>query len=217
MVAKSSSTLWQSRQLSPSAPLRTGFRCFEPKSLAALTYRASETQNSPPETGRGTPALTPKTAGRETDIRGSPTLSARLGPKSARRRNINTISEWLVGEVGLEPTKAKPADLQSAPFAARDTPPDPSAPTNAHSPRSESRGRKGPGEPGPDRGSLILRPALSCQLESVEPAARAAAGLSLPAKSRYGMRTPPQFPAAGEDFDPQEKPTAARFRASRNA
>jgi hypothetical protein len=29
----------------------------------------------------------------------------------------------LVGEVGLEPTKAKPADLQSAPFAARDTPP----------------------------------------------------------------------------------------------
>src|SRR5581483_1338811 len=30
----------------------------------------------------------------------------------------------MVGEVGLEPTKAKPADLQSAPFAARDTPPD---------------------------------------------------------------------------------------------
>jgi hypothetical protein len=30
----------------------------------------------------------------------------------------------VVGEVGLEPTKAKPADLQSAPFAARDTPPD---------------------------------------------------------------------------------------------
>src|SRR5262245_48261924 len=29
----------------------------------------------------------------------------------------------MVGEVGLEPTKAKPADLQSAPFAARDTPP----------------------------------------------------------------------------------------------
>ena len=29
----------------------------------------------------------------------------------------------VVGEVGLEPTKAKPADLQSAPFAARDTPP----------------------------------------------------------------------------------------------
>src|SRR6476620_12518875 len=29
----------------------------------------------------------------------------------------------LVGEVGLEPTKAKPADLQSAPFAARDIPP----------------------------------------------------------------------------------------------
>ena len=31
----------------------------------------------------------------------------------------------MVGEVGLEPTKAKPADLQSAPFAARDTPPFP--------------------------------------------------------------------------------------------
>jgi hypothetical protein len=34
---------------------------------------------------------------------------------------------WLVGEVGLEPTKAKPADLQSAPFAARDTPPNPAS------------------------------------------------------------------------------------------
>ena len=33
----------------------------------------------------------------------------------------------LVGEVGLEPTKAKPADLQSAPFAARDIPPAPGA------------------------------------------------------------------------------------------
>src|SRR4051794_36159528 len=32
-------------------------------------------------------------------------------------------TEEVVGEVGLEPTKAKPADLQSAPFAARDTPP----------------------------------------------------------------------------------------------
>jgi hypothetical protein len=28
-----------------------------------------------------------------------------------------------VGRVGLEPTKAEPADLQSAPFAARDTDP----------------------------------------------------------------------------------------------
>jgi hypothetical protein len=26
---------------------------------------------------------------------------------------------YMVGEVGLEPTKAKPADLQSAPFAAQ--------------------------------------------------------------------------------------------------
>src|SRR5438270_8565544 len=32
-------------------------------------------------------------------------------------------SDHLVGEVGLEPTKAAPADLQSAPFAARDIPP----------------------------------------------------------------------------------------------
>ena len=38
--------------------------------------------------------------------------------------NKDVASELcLVGEVGLEPTKAKPADLQSAPFAARDTPP----------------------------------------------------------------------------------------------
>jgi hypothetical protein len=29
----------------------------------------------------------------------------------------------VVGEVGLEPTKLKAADLQSAPFATRDTPP----------------------------------------------------------------------------------------------
>jgi hypothetical protein len=36
---------------------------------------------------------------------------------------ITDTGPWLVGEVGLEPTKAKPADLQSAPFAARDTPP----------------------------------------------------------------------------------------------
>src|SRR5215472_3702359 len=33
------------------------------------------------------------------------------------------VRDPVVGEVGLEPTKAKPADLQSAPFAARDTPP----------------------------------------------------------------------------------------------
>ena len=41
-------------------------------------------------------------------------LACRAEAPTARR---------LVGEVGLEPTKAKPADLQSAPFAARDTPP----------------------------------------------------------------------------------------------
>src|SRR4051812_1749697 len=33
------------------------------------------------------------------------------------------LAAWMVGEVGLEPTKAKPADLQSAPFATRDIPP----------------------------------------------------------------------------------------------
>ena len=40
-----------------------------------------------------------------------------------RRRAVAQRPRRLVGEVGLEPTKAKPADLQSAPFAARDTPP----------------------------------------------------------------------------------------------
>src|SRR3569832_416659 len=38
-------------------------------------------------------------------------------------RAVSTAAQRrLVGEVGLEPTKAKPADLQSAPFAARDNP-----------------------------------------------------------------------------------------------
>src|SRR5947207_3408669 len=37
-------------------------------------------------------------------------------------RVCDSIHE-VVGEVGLEPTKAKPADLQSAPFATRDIPP----------------------------------------------------------------------------------------------
>ncbi len=48
----------------------------------------------------------------------SPATSSRSAPANLRCR--------LVGEVGLEPTKAKPADLQSAPFAARDIPPAPS-------------------------------------------------------------------------------------------
>ena len=34
-----------------------------------------------------------------------------------------------VGRAGLEPAKAEPTDLQSVPFAARDT--DPQLPTNA--------------------------------------------------------------------------------------
>jgi hypothetical protein len=33
------------------------------------------------------------------------------------------MKKAMVGEAGLEPAKAKPADLQSAPFAARDIPP----------------------------------------------------------------------------------------------
>ena len=33
------------------------------------------------------------------------------------------LPKAMVGEVGLEPTKAKPGDLQSPPFATRDTPP----------------------------------------------------------------------------------------------
>src|SRR5687767_12695498 len=37
--------------------------------------------------------------------------------------SLPSVHRRVVGEVGLEPTKAQPADLQSAPFAARDTPP----------------------------------------------------------------------------------------------
>src|ERR1700761_5677729 len=36
---------------------------------------------------------------------------------------FGSSGQCVVGEVGLEPTKAMPADLQSAPFAARDIPP----------------------------------------------------------------------------------------------
>ena len=48
-----------------------------------------------------------------------------LRPKSGPAcRAVRSRSERrLVGEAGLEPAKAKPADLQSAPFASRDTPP----------------------------------------------------------------------------------------------
>src|SRR3984957_6247909 len=58
----------------------------------------------------------------------------------------------MVGEVGLEPTKAKPADLQSAPFAARDTPPDPSARAadeKAPANRGQVEGALSCGEPRP--------------------------------------------------------------------
>src|ERR1700742_1885322 len=36
---------------------------------------------------------------------------------------LRRLRRKVVGEVGLEPTKLKAADLQSAPFATRDTPP----------------------------------------------------------------------------------------------
>ena len=70
----------------------------------------------------------------------------------------------MVGEVGLEPTKAKPADLQSAPFAARDTPPiQPILPNASALKERGGLARKDPGKPGPDRARLILRAALPCQ------------------------------------------------------
>jgi hypothetical protein len=50
-------------------------------------------------------------------IRSQTPVSGWLASRSPHR------GRRLVGEVGLEPTKAKPADLQSAPFAARDIPP----------------------------------------------------------------------------------------------
>ena len=39
------------------------------------------------------------------------------------RPGHSAIRSQLVGRAGLEPAKAEPADLQSAPFAARDTDP----------------------------------------------------------------------------------------------
>ena len=54
-----------------------------------------------------------------------------------------------MGEVGLEPTKAKPADLQSAPFAARDTPPSLGSAPRTKTPR-ETRGAIGAGYLAPD-------------------------------------------------------------------
>src|SRR4029078_7906821 len=61
------------------------------------------------------------------------TIEIHPHPKSRRNTGIGTPIHFdpcsphsalrLVGEVGLEPTKPLAADLQSAPFAARDTPP----------------------------------------------------------------------------------------------
>lgn len=42
---------------------------------------------------------------------------------SPGKQHITEEKTEMVGEAGLEPAKAKPADLQSAPFAARDIPP----------------------------------------------------------------------------------------------
>src|SRR3569833_1917669 len=47
---------------------------------------------------------------------------------TATPRHSRCEAAQVVGEVGLEPTKAKPADLQSAPFATRDTLPVPEEP-----------------------------------------------------------------------------------------
>src|SRR5271155_2530229 len=63
-----------------------------------------------------------------------------FGPEHRPRRKNE-----VVGEVGLEPTKAKPADLQSAPFAARDTPP---------FPRRCAADENAPGDPRRDRAGL---------------------------------------------------------------
>jgi len=81
-----------------------------------------------------------------------------MSEDSRRPQNTRRVRGWLVGEVGLEPTKAKPADLQSAPFAARDTPPDPSA---------RGRGRKRLGGAEARSAGLILRRAMPCQLQNV--------------------------------------------------
>ncbi len=51
-----------------------------------------------------------------------------------------------MGEAGLEPAKAKPADLQSAPFAARDIPP----------PRDKPSTKKPRADAGPIRCALMV-------------------------------------------------------------
>ena len=56
---------------------------------------------------------------RETPAGRRPAGSPHLSPVTAHFG----LGVCVVGEVGLEPTKAMPADLQSAPFAARDIPP----------------------------------------------------------------------------------------------
>ena len=66
----------------------------------------------------------------------------------------------MVGEVGLEPTKAKPADLQSAPFATRDTPPirpDMSKPSLSQTPTSPGFARA--------QWGAVCRDGKACQRE----------------------------------------------------
>jgi hypothetical protein len=71
----------------------------------------------------------------------------------------------LVGEVGLEPTKAKPADLQSAPFAARDTPPAPN-------PRCSGQNRQNPAtRQGFPPADFYGEGALKCQPQKLTPKA----------------------------------------------
>ena len=64
----------------------------------------------------------------------------------------------MVGEVGLEPTKAKPADLQSAPFAARDIPPNRRWICLSQTPAS-------PGLARAQIGALYARDGKACQRE----------------------------------------------------
>ena len=62
----------------------------------------------------------------------------------------------MVGEVGLEPTKSKTADLQSAPFAARDIPPNRRI-------ELEPNANEPGGLPGPLSGGLYARHTWACQ------------------------------------------------------
>ena len=110
-----------------------------------------------------------------------------------------------MGEVGLEPTKAKPADLQSAPFAARDTPP---------IRRPEAADENASGCPRRDRlAYLARRPALST-VKCRRLCARAARwAIAAPRRSTLisGIRRDSQDPSTRRRFRPGRiAPRAAR-------